>query len=56
MIRELGNALNALIRAKAEQFGWGVVDGIKSAYDGHGYCADATYFCKQRVVPAAGRL
>jgi len=41
---ELGDLLNQKIRAKADEFGWILVDGIENGFDGHGYCASRPYF------------
>jgi lysophospholipase L1-like esterase len=44
VVRTLGNSLNELILAKADQFEWQYVDRIKQAFDGHGYCAEDSFF------------
>ena len=41
---EIGRQLNAMIRRKANEFGWILVDGIESGFDGHGYCASRSFF------------
>ena len=43
-IKALGKKLNALIRDKAQQFGWVFVSGIEAGFAGHGYCDDQTFF------------
>ncbi|MGF7037692.1 hypothetical protein M2273_000926 [Mucilaginibacter lappiensis] len=40
----LGIKLNNKIREKAEEFGWILVDGIASGFDGHGYCSKNSFF------------
>ena len=41
----LGGLLNDLIRDMARTFGWHLVDVARDAgFEGHGYCADDTYF------------
>ena len=40
----LGERLNEAIWAKADEFGWILVDGIARDFDGHGYCANRSYF------------
>jgi len=40
----LGRLLNAQIRAKADEFGWVFIDGIEQGFDGHGYCANRSFF------------
>ena len=40
----LGRQLNDMIRAKADEFGWVLIDGIERGFDGHGYCASRPYF------------
>lgn len=45
VIRSRGRVLNALIRRKADEFGWHFVD-VEADFRGHGYCesADQTYW------------
>ncbi len=43
-LRRLARGLNALIRVKADKFGWHYVGGIEHAFNGHGYCASQPYF------------
>ena len=48
-MRRLGKLMNAVIRAKADKFGWTYVGGIEHGFDGHGYCAtpdSQRYFVK----------
>lgn len=41
---ELGLLLNDVIKTKAAEFGWILVDGIARDFDGHGYCSKKSYF------------
>lgn len=43
-LTEIGHLLNQVMRVKAEEFGWTVVDGVVQAFTGHGYCARSPYF------------
>ena len=40
----MGQLLNDVIKDSASRFGWRYVDGIANAFNGHGYCAQQSYF------------
>ncbi len=43
-LTNLGMLLNQKIRELASNFGWILVDGIEAGFDGHGYCANSSFF------------
>lgn len=40
----LGARLNQVLHAVADNLGWTMIDGIEKEFDGHGYCADRSYY------------